>query len=173
MRTMEEKKTLLLEGLLPVDVWNAIIVILVLFGVFIAVFKGVVAIKEEVEKHKKKKAMNSKDVTDEIADKVMQQLEPKISEKFDEFSTSFDKKFEDIDAKLSSDKEELKSHTTRLNDHEDRVSKLEGGNNTLCQGMLALLERDPALNRAAHAMQNYLITGKYNAKDWEAKEDNQ
>ena len=164
---MEEKKTLLLEGLLPVDLWNAIIVILVLFGVFIAVLKGIVVIKDEVEKHRKKKTINTKDVTEEIADKVMEQLMPKIDEKFNEFNASFDEKFKDIDDKLSADKEDIKSHTKKLNDHEDRVSKLESGNNTLCQGMLALLERDPALKNAAHAMKNYLISGKYDPKDWE------
>lgn len=167
MRTMEEKKSLLLEGLLPVDVWNALIVILILFGVFIAVFKGVVMIRDEVEKRNKKKNINKKDVTDEIADKVMEQLMPKIDEKFTTFEQKFDDKFDDIDKKLSSDKEDIKSHTRQLNDHESRVSKLESGNNTLCQGMLALLERDPALSNAAHAMKNYLITGKYNEKDWE------
>ena len=168
---MEEKKTLLLEGLLPVDVWNAIIVILILFGVFIAVFKGIALIRDEAEKHKKKKNINKKDVTDEIADKVMEQLMPKIDEKFTTFEQKFDDKFDDIDKKLSSDKEDIKSHTRQLNDHESRVSKLEGGSNTLCQGMLALLERDPGLKNAAHAMKNYLITGQYNPKDWEAKED--
>ena len=168
---MEEKKTLLLEGLLPVDVWNTLVILLILFGVGIAVFKGVVAIKDEIEKHRKKKNLSKKDVTEEIADKVMEQLMPKIDERFDAFGKAFDKRFEDIDKKLSDDKELLASHTRQLNEHESRVGKLEGGNNTLCQGMLALLERDPSLNRAAHAMQNYLITGKYNPKDWEAKEE--
>lgn len=165
---MEEKKALLLEGLLPIDVWNTIIILIILFGVGMAIFKGVVAIKDEVEKHRKKKNINKKDVTEEIADKVMEQLMPRIDEKFDEFSASFDKRFEDIDKKLSADKETIESHTRQLNDHEGRVGKLEGGNNTLCQGMLALLERDPALSGAAHAMKNYLITGTYNPKDWES-----
>ena len=60
---MEEKKALLLEGLLPVDVWNAVIVILALFGVGIAVFKGIILIRDEVKKHKKEKAVSKKDVT--------------------------------------------------------------------------------------------------------------
>lgn len=164
---MEEKKTMLLEGLLPVDVWNAIIVILILFGVFVAVFKGVTMIRDEIRKGKKEKQVNKKDVTDEIADKVMEKLTPQIDEKFKEFSESFDKKFEDIDTKFSSDQATLRNHTNQLNDHESRVSKLEGGNYSLCQGMLALLKRDPELAKAEHAMENYLITGKYNEKDWE------
>jgi hypothetical protein len=163
---MEEKKALLLEGLLPVDVWNAIIVLLILFGVIVAVVKGIATIREEVTKHKDKKKINKKDVTDEIAEKVMESLQPKLDEKFNEFSTSFDERFNAIDEKLADDKEDIKSHTTQLNDHESRVSKLEGGNWSLCQGMLALIKRDPQLKHAEHAMENYLITGKYNPSDW-------
>jgi len=163
---MEEKKSMLLEGLLPVDVWNAIIVLLILFGVAIALLKGIAFIREEIQKNKDRKKINTKDITDEIADKVMDKLTPQIDEKFKEFSDSFDKKFDEIDSKLSADKEELKSHTTQLNDHEDRVSRLEGGDRSLCQGMLALLEQNPSLTKQTHAMQNYLISGKYNEEDW-------
>ena len=164
---MEEKKAILLEGLLPVDVWNAIIVLLILFGVFVAIFKGVILIRDEVRKGKKEKQVNKKSVTDEIADKVMEQLTPKIDEKFEEFNQSFDEKFKEIDKKLAADKEDIKSHTTQLNDHEARVSKLEGGNWSLCQGMLALLKQIPDSGKAEHAMENYLITGKYNKEDWD------
>lgn len=164
---MEEKKTMLLEGLLPVDVWNAIIVLLVLFGVAIALIKGIVFLRDEIQKAKDKKKIHTKDITDEIADKVMDKLTPQINEKFDEFSASFDEKFDDINTKLSSDKETLRTHTTQLNEHESRVSKLEGGDKSLCQGMLALLEQNPSLTKQTHAMQNYLITGKYNEEDWQ------
>jgi len=163
---MEEKKSMLLEGLLPVDVWNAIIVLLILFGVAIALLKGIAFIREEIQKNKDRKKINTKDITDEIADKVFEKVKPQIDEKFKEFSDSFDKKFDEIDSKLSADKEELKSHTTQLNDHEDRVSRLEGGDRSLCQGMLALLEQNPSLTKQTHAMQNYLISGKYNEEDW-------
>lgn len=163
---MEEKKQMLLEGLLPVDVWNAIIVILILFGVFVAVFKGVVLIRDEIRKGREKKRVNNVSVTDEIANKVMEKLTPQIDKKFDEFNASFDEKFKEIDRKLDNDKETLTSHTTQLNDHESRVSKLEGGNWSLCQGMLALLKQSQQV-KAEHAMQNYLITGKYNREDWD------
>ena len=163
---MEEKKTILLEGLLPVDVWNAIIVLLILFGVIVAVLKGIKFIRDWTRDSKKEKQVNKVDFTDEIADKVMGKLSPQIDAKFDEFSKSFDKKFEDIDEKLKSDKETLTLHTTQLNDHEERVSKLEGGNLALCHGMLALLERDPNLGKEQKAMKNFLIDGKYNEEDW-------
>ena len=163
---MEEKKTMLLEGLLPVDVWNAIIVLLILFGVAIALLKGISFIRDEINKAKDRKKLNKKDVTEEIADKVMEKLTPQINNKFKEFSDSVDKKFDDIDSKLSSDKETLTLHTTQLNDHEERVSKLEGGNLALCHGMLALLERDPSLSKEQKAMKNFLIDGKYVEDDW-------
>lgn len=163
---MEGQKSFLLEGLLPVDVWNFIVVALILFGVGIAIFKGVILIRDEIRKASERKQINKTDVTDQIADKVMSKLTPQIDEKFAEFSKSFDEKFKDIDEKLKNDKETLTSHTTQLNDHESRVGRLEGGNRALCHGMLALLERDPALANAQHAMKSYLIDGKYNEEDW-------
>ena len=165
---MEEKKTLLLEGLLPADVWNAIIVLLILFGVVIALMKGITFIRDEIQKSKDRKKINTKDITDEIADKVMDKLTPQIDAKFDEFSASFDKKFEDIDTKLTSDREDIRSHTSKLNDHEDRVSRLEGGDRSLCQGVLALLE-NAQLTKQTHAMQNYILSGKYNEADWKTE----
>lgn len=163
---MEDKKTILLEGLLPTDVWNAIIVLLILFGVIVAVLKGIKFIRDWMRDSRKEKRVSKVDFTDEIADKVMGKLSPQIDAKFDEFSKSFDKKFEDIDEKLKNDKETLTLHTTQLNDHEERVSKLEGGNLALCHGMLALLERDPNLGKEQKAMKNFLIDGKYNEEDW-------
>ena len=163
---MEEKKTILLEGLLPTDVWNAIIVLIILFGVFVALFKGVVLIRDEVRKGKERKKTSDVDFTEQVADKVMEKLTPQIDAKFEEFSTNIDKKFDEIDSKLSSDKATLTLHTNQLNDHEIRVRQLEGGNRALCHGVLALLERDPALGKAQTAMKNYLIDGKYNEDDW-------
>ena len=57
-------------------------------------------------------------------------------------------------------------HTRQLNEQESRVSKLEGGNKALCHGMLALLEKDATLEKAQHAMKNYLIDGIYKEDDW-------
>lgn len=153
---------MLLEGLLPVDVWNTIVVLLIMFGVFMAVFKGVVAIRDEIEKRRKKRQLNNMDITDQIALKVMEKLQPKL----DEQMSAFDKRFEEIDRKLDNDKEQLAEHTDQLNDHEKRVSELEDGNKALCHGILALLERDPTLIKAQTAMKNYLIDGTYNERDW-------
>lgn len=160
-----------LEGLTLDNIWSFICIAFALIGVFLVVAKFIDQIRKWVKERKEKQALGKTDITKEVADKVVEQIGPQIDEKFKKFETNFNKRFEDIDKKLSDDKELLASHTRQLNEHEGRVGRLEGGTDTLCQGMLALLERDPALNRAAHAMQNYLITRKYNPTDWEVKKE--
>lgn len=160
-----------LDGITIDSIWSFICIGFALIGVFLVVAKFIDQIRKWIKERKEKQALGKTDITKEVADKVVEQLMPQIDKKFKSFETSFDKKFEDIDKKLSDDKALLASHTRQLNAHEERVGKLEGGTDTLCQGMLALLERDPALNRAAHAMQNYLITRKYNPADWEVKKE--
>lgn len=157
-----------LENLTFGSIWNAIVVLIVLALLFFGIYKGVIMIRDDINKRKDEKKINKKDITDEIADKVMDKLKPQIDEKFKEFSESFDKKFEDIDIKLTSDREDIRSHTSRLNDHEDRVKRLEGGDRSLCQGVLALLE-NAKLTKQTHAMQNYILTGKYNEDDWKVE----
>ena len=157
-----------LESLTFSSIWNALVVLIVLALLFFGIYKGIIMIRDDREKQKDKKQLNKKDITDEIADKVMDKLTPQIDEKFKEFSDSFDEKFKDIDDKLKSDKEDIKAHTSKLNDHEDRVSRLEGGDRSLCQGVLALLE-NAQLTKQTHAMQNYILSGKYNEADWKTE----
>ena len=161
-----DQKEMLLEGLSLNSVWAFICIGFALIGVFLVIAKAIDQIRKWIKEHKQKKELGKKDITDDIADKVMEKLTPQIDQQFDTFSRSIDKKFEDIDKKLGADKELLASHTTQLNDHEGRVSKLEGGNLALCHGMLALLERDPSLTKEQRAMKNYLIDGKYKEDDW-------
>ena len=145
-----------IEGFTPSMLWTFCVVLVGLMALVVLGYKVIEIMRKEHDRKVEQRQLNGQDITDKIADKVMEKLTPQLDEKFAE-----------IDRKLASDKEDIRSHTRQLNDHESRVSKLEGGSNTLCQGMLALLERDPALSNAAHAMKNYLITGKYNEKDWE------
>lgn len=128
-----------------------IIVLLGIAGVFVLGDK----VMDVFRKIHDRRKMSKQDVTDQIADKVMAKLQPKLDEKFAE-----------IDSRLKADNETLKTHTTQLNDHEERVGELEGGNKALCHGMLALLEMNPALSNASKAMKNYLIDGTYKEEDW-------
>ena len=128
-----------------------VIVLLGIAGVFVLGDK----VMDVFRKMHDRRKISKKDVTDEIADKVMQKLQPKLDEKFAEY-----------DKRLAADKDTLTMHTTQLNDHEERVGQLEGGNKALCHGMLALLEMNPALANASKAMKNYLIDGTYKEDDW-------
>lgn len=155
-----------IDGLTLDSVWTFICIGFALIGAFLVIAKFIDQIKKWVKERQEKQALGKTDITKDVADKVVEQIGPQIDQKFAEFSRSVDLKFEEIDNKLKSDKDTLTLHTTQLNDHESRVSKLEGANYSLCHGMLALLERDPALTKEQKAMKNYLIDGKYNEEDW-------
>ena len=150
---MEEMQKI--EGISPAMLWNFMVVLVGLAAVVVLVYKVIEIFRNEHERAEKKRQLNGQDITDQIANKVMERLQPEL-----------DKKFDEIDKKLDADKETLRTHTHQLNEHETRVSRLEDGNRALCHGMLALLERDPALQKAQGAMKNYLIDGTYNEGDW-------
>ena len=168
---MEEKK-MLLEGLLPTDIWNALIVLLVLFGVFVAVFKGVVLIKDEIRKNKEKKELQGEGITDKIATKVTENIKTQIDEKFKSFEKNFNEKFAEIDRKLAADKETIEMHTRQLNAQEERVDRLDNDTKALLHGMSALLSHISTGNnvdkvkKVDGVMKNYLIDRKYNEEDW-------
>jgi len=159
--SLEGEKKLLLEGLLPTDIWNALIVLLILFGVFIAVFKGVTMIRDEIQKSMDKKALKGDDITDRIANKVIEQLTPKLDEKFAE-----------IDRKLAADKEAIDLQMSQLNAQKDRVDRLDNDNRALLHGMSALLGHIATGNsidrvkKTNATMNNYLIDRKYHEEDW-------
>lgn len=144
-----------IEGISPEMLWTFMVVLVGLAALFILGYKVVEIFRKEHERKVAKQQLSGTDITDKIADKVMEKLQPALDEKFDE-----------IDKKLAADKETLTAHTTQLNDHEARVTRLEGGNRALCHGMLALLERDPSLTKAQNAMKNYLIDGIYKEDAW-------
>lgn len=144
-----------IEGISPEMLWTFMVVLVGLAALFVLGYKVVEIFRKEHERKVERQQLNGQDITDKIADKVMEKLQPALDEKFDE-----------IDKKLAADKETLTAHTTKLNDHEARITRLEGGNRALCHGMLALLERDPSLTKAQNAMKNYLIDGIYKEDAW-------
>lgn len=144
-----------IEGISPEMLWTFMVVLVGLAALVVLFYKVVEIYRKEKEHREKKRQLNGQDITDQIANKVMDRLQPEL-----------DKKFEEIDKKLAADKETLISHTSQLNAFEGRVSKLEHGNRALCHGILALLEKDPGLGTAQRAMKNYLIDGVYREDDW-------
>lgn len=144
-----------IEGISPSMLWNFMVVLVGLAALVVLAYKVVEIVRKEIERKEKRRQLNGQDITDQIANKVMERLQPEL-----------DKKFDEIDRKLAADKDTLISHTHQLNAFEDRVSKLENGNKALCHGILALLERDSTLTKAQTAMKNYLIDGVYDEGDW-------
>lgn len=151
-----------IEGISPGMLWTFMVVLVGLMALVVLGDKVMDVYRNAKKRRKDRNQLEGQDITDKIADKVIEKLTPTLDERFEEIS----KNFEDIDKKLAADKALLESHTTQLNDHEGRVSKLEGGNLALCHGMLALLEKDPTLTKEQRAMKNFLIDGKYNEEDW-------
>lgn len=143
------------EGISPEMLWTFVVVLVGLAALFVLGYKVVEILRKEHDRRVERQQLTGQDITDRIADKVIEKIQPVLDEKFDDF-----------DKRLTADRETLTMHTTQLNDHESRVGQLEGGNKALCHGMLALLEQSPALVNAQKAMKNYLIDGTYRESDW-------
>jgi len=151
-----EKEIQKIEGISPEMLWTFLIVLVGLATLFILWHKVVEILRKEHERKEQKRQLAGTDITDQIATKVMEKLQPEL-----------DKRFTDIDRKLAADKEAIDMHTRQLNAHEDRVKKLEEGNKALCHGIFALLNHEVTgnsvdkLKKAESGMKNYLIDGVY------------
>ena len=141
--------------------WTFLVVLVGLMGLFTLGYKVYDIIRKEHKARVEAKQLAGSDITDRIADKVMEKLEPKLTEKFDE-----------IDRKLQNDKEQLELHTAQLNAYQNRVNKLEDGNKALCHGIFALLSHEvngnsiDRLKSTQNAMRDYLIDGVYKEDSW-------
>ena len=147
------------EGLSPTILWYTLVG-LVGIGALIIMFDKVSEVfRKRKQRQNDREQLSSTDITDRIAAKVEEKLEPKFTE--------INEKFNEIDVKLSKDKENIDMHTRQLNAYERRVDKLEKGNNALIHGVFALLGHSidgnglDRLKSAHKAMQNYLIDGEY------------
>lgn len=157
-----------IEGISPDMLWTFLVVLVGLATLFILGHKVVEIIRKERDRKHEQQQLNGQDITDKIADKVMEKLTPELDKKFAEF----DKHFDDIDKKLASDKETLELHTTQLNAQKDRVDRLDNDCKALCHGVFALLSHQingnsvDKLKKAHDAMRDYLIDGVYKEGDW-------
>lgn len=149
-----EKELPKIEGISPEMLWNFMVVLVGLAALVVLIYKVVEIFRKEHDRRMQRNQLSNTDITDRIADKVMEKLQPEL-----------DKKFAEIDKRFANDKESIDLHTRQLNAFESRVSQLENGNKALCHGMLALLESNPALKKPQKAMKNYLIDGVYKEED--------
>ena len=113
-----------IEGITPSSLWNAVVVLLGLCAVVVLVYKVIEIGRKEHERKEQKAKLNGKDLTDEIADKVMDKLAPRL---------------EKIEEKLSKDKERLDSHERRLNSNEDELDRIGQNTEKILDAMDGLL----------------------------------
>ena len=157
-----------IEGISPDMLWTFCVVLVGLAALVVLFYKVVEIVRKERQLKSDRQTMNSQDITDRIAEKVLEKLEPKINAKLDEI----DGRFAGIEEKLRNDKNLIELHTRQLNENEDRVKKLEDGNKALCHGIFALLSHGVTgnsidkLKKTQEAMKNYLIDGVYKEDDW-------
>ena len=113
-----------IEGITPTSLWNAVVVLLGLCAVVVLVYKVIEIARKEHERKEKKAKLNGKDLTDEIADKVIDKLAPRL---------------EKIEGKLSTDKERLDSHERRLNQNESDMERISQNTEKILDAMDGLL----------------------------------
>ena len=168
---MEQK----IEGITPDMLWTFCVVLVGLLALVVLVYKVIEIMRKEHERREKRQQLNGQGIEERIASAVMTKLTPELERKFNEVNRKFTEvntRFTEIEQKLSNDKESIDLHTRQLNAYEDRVGRLEDGNKALCHGMFALLSHEvngnsiDKLKKSHHAMQNYLIDGKYKESEW-------
>ena len=148
-----------MEGLTPTILWYTLVGVVGICALIILWDKVTEVFRKRKQRQQDEQQLEGQDITDRIAAKVEKKLEPK----FDEIN----RKFRDVETKLSNDKESIEMHTRQLNAYEDRVDKLEKGNNALCHGVIALLSHQidgnsvDKLKKSYDGMKNFLIDGNY------------
>lgn len=147
------------EGLTPVILWYTLVGLVGIGALIILWDKVSDVFRKRKQRQRDQEQLAGQDITDRIAVKVEEKLEPKFTE--------INNKFAEIDVKLSNDKANIDMHTRQLNAYESRVDKLENGNNALIHGVFALLGHSidgngmEKLKKSYGGMKNYLMDGEY------------
>ena len=165
---MSEQQVPKIEGISPEMLWTFLVVLVGLMALIVLGDKVMDVFRNIKKRKKEQNELEGQDITDRIADKVIEKLTPTLDEKFDEIN----KNFEDIDKKLAADKETITMHTTQLNAQESRVDRLDDDTRALLHGVSALLGHEidgnsvDKVRRTNDAMKNYLIDRTYKEDDW-------
>lgn len=116
-----------IEGITPEMLWNFILVLLGIFAVIVLVYKVVEIARKEHERKMRNQTLVGKDLTDEIADKVLAKLEPRFAE---------------IDKKLSQDKDRLDNHEASLKEMRNANVIIRDGLRVSCEALTAVLDHE-------------------------------
>lgn len=116
-----------IEGITPAMLWNAVLVLLGICTIVVLVYKVVEIARKEHERKEKKNKLADKDLTEEIADKVLEKLEPR---------------FKDIETKLNNDKNRLDNHETAINNLNGSIETIKEGMQVSCDALTAILDHE-------------------------------
>ena len=116
-----------IEGITPEMLWNFVLVLLGLCAVVVLVYKVIEIVRKEHERKEKKNKLADKDLTDEIAEKVLEKLEPR---------------FKDIEAKLTTDKSRLDNHETSIKNLNSSIDTIKDGMQVTADALTAILDHE-------------------------------
>ena len=116
-----------IEGITPTMLWNCVVVLLGLCAVVVLVYKVVEIMRKEHERKEKKNKLGDKDLTDEIADKVLEKLEPR---------------FKDIEDKLDKDKNRLDNHEASIKSLNSSLDSIKEGMQVTADALSAILDHE-------------------------------
>lgn len=157
-----------IEGISPDMIWTFLVVAVGLMALIVLGDKVLDVYRNAKKRKKERTELEGQDITERIADKVLEKLTPTLDEKFGEIN----RQFEEVDRKLAADKEAIELHTAQLNAQQGRVDRLDNDTRALLHGVSALLGHQvdgnsvDKLKRTNDAMKNYLIDRKYEEGDW-------
>lgn len=157
-----------IEGISPDMIWTFLVVAVGLMALIVLGDKVLDVYRNAKKRKKERTELEGQDITERIADKVLEKLTPTLDEKFGEIN----RQFEEVDRKLAADKEAIELHTAQLNAQQGRVDRLDNDTRALLHGVSALLGHQvdgnsiDRLKRTNDAMKNYLIDRKYEEGDW-------
>jgi len=151
-----------IEGITPDMLWTFLVVLVGLMALVVLGDKVMDVWRNYQKRKRDRNDLNRQDITDRIADKVIEKLMPTLDEKFDE-----------IDKKIAADKSIIELHTSQLNAQNERVDRLDNDTRALLHGVSALLGHEvdgnsvDRLKKTNIAMKNYLIDRKYKEDNWQ------
>lgn len=116
-----------IEGITPETLWNFVLVLLGLCAIVVLVYKVIEIMRKEHERKEKKNRLGDKDLTDQIADKVLEKLEPR---------------FKDIEDKLDKDKNRLDNHEASIKSLNVSIDSIKEGMQVTADALTAILDHE-------------------------------
>ncbi|MBR6982153.1 MAG: hypothetical protein IKH75_01245 [Ruminococcus sp.] len=116
-----------IEGITPAMLWNTVIVILGICAIIVLVYKVVEIGRKEHERKILKSKGGNKDLTDEIANKVIEKINDRL---------------EKIEEKLSKDKDRLDNHEKTINSINSSLDVIKEGMEVSCNAIAEVLDHE-------------------------------